>query len=404
MVIAADGLLPSIAGGRPIRENFLTFGAPLIGEEEIREVVDTLRSGWIGFGPKCLRLEEAFAGYSGAAHAVSVNSATAGLHLSLLAAGIGPGDEVITTPLTFVATTNVIEHVGARPVFADVDSKTQNIDPERIAEAVTPRTRAIMPMHMAGRPCNMDAIGEIARSHNLTVIEDAAHAVEAAWNGRKVGSISRFTVFSFYANKNLTTAEGGIVTTADGHVADRLRRLRLHGLCQNAWARFSNKGSGSYEAMEPGYNYSLTDLNASLGIHQLARVEENLRIRERHWRAYDEGLAGLPALETPAPTRPEETHARHLYTVVLRPESLTVGRLQFLAALKAEGIGSGIHYLPVHLMPFYVGKYGYKPGVFPNAERIAAGTISLPMSGKLTDQDAQDVVSAVRKIAAYYAR
>lgn len=396
--------LPAVEGGQPVRSQFLVFGAPLIGEEEIQEVVDTLRSGWIGFGPKSLRFEEEFAQYVRAKHGISVGSCTAGLHLALIASGVGPGDEVITTPLTFAATANVVEHVGARPVFVDVDRETQNIDPARIEAAITPRTRAIMPVHMAGRPCDMDAISDIADRHGLTVIEDAAHAVEAAWRGKKIGSISQFTVFSFYATKNLTTAEGGMITTNDDAAAERLRILRLHGISKDAWKRYSASGFTPYEAVEPGYKYNLTDLQSSLGLHQLRRIEANLTIRRRHWKTYDVGFADLPAVETPAPPRPEERHAGHLYTILLRPERLTIDRSQFIEALRAENIGSGIHFTPVHLHAYYRKRYGYRPGDFPNAEEIGSRTVSLPLSAKLTDQDVQDVIAAVRKVVTHYAR
>lgn len=383
---------------RSPRQEFLVFGAPLIGEEEIAEVVDTLRSGWIGFGPKSLRLEADFARYARSTQAVSVNSCTAGLHLALIAAGIRPGDEVITTPLTFVASANVIEHAGATPVFVDVDLRTQNIDPERIAAAMSPRTRAVLPVHMAGRPCDMDAIGALAEQHGLTVIEDAAHATEAAWRGRKIGSISRFTAFSFYATKNLTTAEGGMVTTNDAAAADRMRILRLHGIDKDAWKRYSGDGSESYDMVEPGFKYNMTDLQASLGLHQLARLERNLTIRERHWRTYDEAFASVPAIETPAPDRPEERHARHLYTILLDPDRLAIDRRRFIGELRARRIGSGIHFRPVHLQSYYREKYRLGPGSFPNAERIGSRTVSLPLSAKLSDDDVRDVIAAVREI------
>ncbi|HEV2954297.1 MAG TPA: DegT/DnrJ/EryC1/StrS family aminotransferase, partial [Candidatus Dormibacteraeota bacterium] len=251
-------VLPAVAGGVPVRRDFLTFGSPLIGEEEIAEVVDTLRSGWIGFGPKCVRFEESFARYVGAANAVSLSSCTAALHLALVASQIGPGDEVITTPLTFSATVNAIELVGARPVFVDVDPITHNMDPGLVELAITSQTKAILPVHMEGRPCDMDRIGRIASEHGLTVIEDAAHAVEAAWNGRKIGSISHFTAFSFYATKNLTTGEGGMLTTEDPEVADRVRMLRLHGISKDAWARYSSAGFTPYDTVAPGFKYNLT--------------------------------------------------------------------------------------------------------------------------------------------------
>jgi len=279
--------------------DFLVFGAPRIGEEEIDEVVDTLRSGWIGFGPKCVRFEEDFAAYTRANHALALNSATAALHLALLAAGVGEGDEVVTTPLTFCATANVIVHAGARPVFVDVDARTQNLDPTLVARALTPRTRAILPVHMCGWPCDMDAIASLAEQHGLAVIEDAAHATEAWYGGRKIGSLSPFTAFSFYATKNMTTAEGGMLTVRDATAHERLRMLRLHGLDKDAWKRYAPGEFMAYETVEPGYKYNMTDLQASLGLHQLARIEANLRIRQSIWQEYERAFADLEGVRTP---------------------------------------------------------------------------------------------------------
>lgn len=392
-------------GGRPVRPDFLVFGAPRIGEEEIQEVVDTLRSGWIGFGPKCVRFEEDFAAYTRATHALSVNSATAALHLALLAANVGEGDEVITTPLTFCATANVIAHVGAKPVFVDVDERTQNIDPGAIAAAVTNRTRAIMPVHMCGWPCDMDAIGDIAGRHHLTVVEDAAHAAETWYRDAKVGSISRFTAFSFYATKNMTTAEGGMLTTNDDVAWERLRTLRLHGLDKDAWKRYSPGKYVPYETIEPGFKYNMTDLQASLGLHQLARLEANLAVRQRVWRIYDEGLAGLEGVRTPEVRDGQGSrHARHLYTIRLERESLAVDRTAIAHALAAENIGTGVHFVPVHLHRWYRHALGTKRGDFPVAEAIGDSTLSLPLSAAMTDDDAHDVVAAVRKVIARYRR
>jgi dTDP-4-amino-4,6-dideoxygalactose transaminase len=392
-------------GGRPVRSDFLVFGRPLIGEEEIAEMADTLRSGWIGFGPKCLRFEEEFAAYAHAEYAVSVNSATAALHLALIAAGIGRGDEVITTPLTFVATANVITHVGAVPVFVDVDPVTQNMDPARIEPAITRRTRAILPVHMAGWPCEMGAITPIAERHGLTVIEDAAHAAETWYRKRKVGSISRFTAFSFYATKNLTTGEGGMLTTGDATVVDRLRRLRLHGLDRDAWKRYAPGGFVPYQALEPGYKYNMTDMQASLGLHQLARLEHALTVRERIWEIYDEAFADVPGITTRAlPKVRGNRHARHLYALELDPDRLSCDRTQFARALTAENIGTGIHFVPVHLHEHYRHAYGTRRGDHPHAERIGDRTLSLPLSAAMSEEDAADVVAAVTKVARHYAR
>jgi dTDP-4-amino-4,6-dideoxygalactose transaminase len=389
----------ALEGGRPVRSEFLVFGAPRIGEEEIAEVVDTLRSGWIGFGPKCLRFEQEFGEYVRTPHALSVNSATAALHLALIAAGVGEGDEVVTTPLTFCATANVVAHVGATPVFVDVDPHTQNIDPERIARAITPRTKAILPVHMCGWPCEMDDITAIAERHGIPVIEDAAHAVETWYRGRKVGGMSAFTAFSFYATKNMTTAEGGMLAIRDAAAHERLRALRLHGLDKDAWKRYTPGAFLPYETLEPGYKYNMTDLQASLGLHQLARLEENLKIRQRVWAAYDQAFAGLDGVATPGLRDTATTrHARHLYTLRLDFDALDVTRARFLEALAAENVGSGIHFVPVHLHQWYARNLGTGRGDFPHAEAIGDTTISLPMSAAMSDGDAADVVRAVTKI------
>jgi dTDP-4-amino-4,6-dideoxygalactose transaminase len=387
-------------GGRPVRPDFLVFGRPQIEEDEIREVVDTLRSGWIGFGPKCLRFEEDFAAYTRAPHALSMNSATAALHLALIDAGIGAGDEVITTPLTFCATANVIAHVGARPVFVDVDERTQNLDVSRIEAAVTGRTRAILPVHMCGWPCDMNAIADIAARHGLTVIEDAAHATETWYEGRKVGSISPYTAFSFYATKNMTTAEGGMLTVLAQPSHDRIKALRLHGLDKDAWKRYSPGGFLPYETIEPGWKYNMTDLQASLGLHQLARLEANLKVRQRVWTAYDQAFAGLDTFSTPQPRDTATTrHGRHLYTVRLVPERMGCDRMQFLQAMAAENIGTGVHFVPLHLHRWYRDHLGTKRGDFPVSEAIGDTTVSLPLAASMNDEDVQDVVAAVTKIS-----
>jgi dTDP-4-amino-4,6-dideoxygalactose transaminase len=384
------------ASPRPVRDDFLVFGAPLIGQEEIDEVVDTLRSGWIGFGPKCIAFENQFAEYVQTKYAISVGSCTAGLHLVLLVSGIGPGDEVVTTPLTFASTVNAIELVGARPVLVDVDPETQNMSPDAFAAAISPRTRAVIPVHMAGRPCDMDGITAVAARHGISVIDDAAHAVEAWSQGKKIGSRGDFSVFSFYATKNLTTAEGGMVATADPAAAERLRRLRLHGLSTEAWGRYSKDGSPSYHVVEPGYKYNMTDIQASLGLHQLNRLEQNLRVRDSLWAMYDAAFEPLDIFDLPAPTRLGDRHARHLYTVGVR-SSRAQARDELATALRSENIGTGVHFVPVHLHPYYSDKYGFREGMFPNAEHIGRTTLSLPMSAKLSERDIADVIEAVQR-------
>ncbi len=389
----------------PTRPDFLIFGAPAIGEAEIQEVVDTLRSGWLGTGPKVRRFEEDFKAYTGASHAIALNSCTAGLELSLDVAGIGAGDEVITTPMTFAATANVVVHRGARPVFVDVDRGTLNIDPGRIEAAITPRTRAILPVHLAGRPCDMTPIMEIARRRGLVVVEDAAHAIEARYQGRPVGSFGDFAAYSFYVTKNVCTGEGGMVVTNRDDWAELLRVRSLHGISKDAWKRFSAEGFQPYETLYPGYKYNMMDIQASLGIHQLARVEENLAIRERHWRRYDQAFGQMQEIELPEANLPAGTrHARHLYVILLRTERLSIGRNQFIDAMKAENVGTGIHYTALHLHKFYCETYGYRKGDFPNAEYIGERTVSLPLTPRLTDADVDSVVEAVRTVCRRYAR
>ena len=389
------------ATDRPVRDSFLVFGQPDIREAEITEVVDTLRSGWLGTGPKTKRFEAEFADYVGARHAIAVNSCTAGLHLSLLALGIGEGDEVITTPMTFASTVNVILHVGATPVLVDVEPTSQNIDPALVEAALSPHTRAIIPVHMAGRPCDMDALETLAAGSGVNIIEDAAHATESAWRGRKIGSISRLTAFSFYVTKNLVTGEGGMVTTDDDDLADDLRVRSLHGLSRDAWKRYSSSGFQPYDVVLPGWKYNMTDMQAALGLHQLARIEENLRRRAEIWLQYDEALAGVAGITTPEPFD-DGVHARHLYTILIDPS--VMDRDQFLQELHRRNIGSGVHFVAAHLHSYFRERLGHAPGDFPHAEDISARTLSLPLSSKLTDDDVRDVTQAVRSIARHQSR
>jgi dTDP-4-amino-4,6-dideoxygalactose transaminase len=381
------------SNGRP----YIVFGSPLIGEEEIAEICATLRSGWIGTGPKVRRFEELFREYVGAKHAVAVNSCTAALHLSLLVSGIGPGDEVITTPMTFCASANAILHAGARPVFVDVDPDTMNLDPAGIAAAITPRTRAILPVHLAGRPCPMDAIHALASRHGLLVIEDAAHCIEGRYRGRKVGALSRMTCFSFYVTKNMTTGEGGLVTTDDDALAAKLKMYALHGMSADAWHRFSDKGYKHYQVVFPGFKYNMTDMQASLGLHQLGRLAAQLVRRNEIWRRYDTAFADLP-VRTPAPPEPDTVHARHLYTLLVSPARCGKERDEVLQELHARGIGTGVHYTALHLHPYYRETFGYREGMFPHAEEIGASTLSLPLSAKLSDGDVDRVIGAVREV------
>lgn len=387
----------AIDGGTAVRQTYLVFGSPDIREEEIREVEATLRSGWLGTGPRVARFEEAFRDYVGARHAMALNSCTASLHLSMIAVGVKPGDEVITCPMTFASSGNAILHLGATPVFADCDRDTLCIDPAAVERCVTPRTRAILPIHFAGRPADMTRLAEIARRHELKLVEDGAHAIGAIHQGRTVGTIGDCTAFSFYVTKNVVTGEGGMVTTEDAAIADWIKVAGLHGLSRDAWKRFSDEGYRHYEVVFPGFKYNMTDIQAALGIHQLARLEAGLVRREAVWQRYREAFADLP-LRLPPEVPEGDRHARHLFVILLELEQLRLTRDEVMQALHAERIGTGVHYLPLHLHPCYRTRFGHQPGAFPNAEWIGERTLSLPFSTKLSDQDVDDVIEAVRKV------
>jgi dTDP-4-amino-4,6-dideoxygalactose transaminase len=386
-----------------MRDNFLVFGSPQIGEDEIREVVECLRSGWISTGPRVGRFQKMFSQYIGSKYALALNSCTAGLHLALLAAGLEPGDEVITTPMTFAASANAIIHAGARPVFVDIESSTANIDPEQIEKQITARTRAIIPVHLYGRPCNMDRIMDIAKKHHLIVIEDAAHAIEAVYKGKKIGTIGDITVFSFYVTKNLVTGEGGMVTTESDKYAEKVETYGLHGMSRGAWKRYSDEGFKHYQVVFPGFKYNMMDIQAAMGIHQLKRIESSLKKREDIWQRYDEAFRQLP-VQTPVAPEKDTKHARHLYTVHLKLEDLKVDRDAVQQAINAQNIGTGIHFVSLHLHPYYRDTYGYKKDDFPNSLCVSERTVSLPLSAKLTDDDVQDVIQAVSKVLDRFSR
>ncbi len=385
----------------PVRApaDFLVYGRPDLRDAEIEEVVATLKSGWIGTGPRVARFEQDFANYTGAEHAVAVGSCTAALHLSIIAAGIGPGDEVITTPLTFAATANAILHAGARPVLADVGAD-MNISVDKVASAITGKTKAILPVHFAGRPCDMDGLGQLAEDHELTLIEDCAHAIETTWRGQHAGTFGAFGCFSFYATKNVTCGEGGMVLAQDGHAADRIKRLALHGLSRDAWKRFGDEGYQHYFVEEAGYKYNLTDLQAALGIHQLARVEANLDRRKQLWTAYDAALADLPV---ECPTAEEglpanSRHARHLYPILVEAGRADESpRDTLLAGMTRQGIGVGVHYLALTEHPFYRQHLGWTPEDAPVATDVGRRCLSLPLSPAVSDQDQADVLEALRR-------
>jgi dTDP-4-amino-4,6-dideoxygalactose transaminase len=388
---------------RPVRDIYLVFGSPQILEPEIDEVVATLRSSWIGTGPKVAAFEQKFREYVGAEHALAVNSCTAALHLALVAIGLSPGDEVIVPSLTFAATANSVVHAGGRPVLADVDRRTMCLDPEDVSHRITGRTRAMIPVHFAGRACAIDALVELANRHGLRIIEDCAHAIETLHCGRHAGTVGDLGAFSFYVTKNVATGEGGMLTTANHDWASRIKMLALHGLSADAWKRFSDAGFKHYEVMEPGFKYNMMDLQASLGLHQLERVERNLARRQQIWIRYDQAFGDLPAF-LPPPEEEGTRHARHLYTLLLDIDRLRVDRDEVQAALHRQRIGTGIHYRALHLHHYYRETYRYRLGDLPSSEWISDRTLSLPLSPKLTDGDVESVIFAVSHTLEYFAR
>ncbi len=376
-----------------MRDSFLIFGSPSIGEEEIAEVVDSLRSGWIGTGPKVQRFETILSEYLDVPYCRCVSSCTAALILSMQILGVGPGDEVLVPAMTFVASANAVEHAGATPVLIDSVPGTGLIDLDAAEAAITPRTRAIMPVHLAGRPIDMDRLGSLRDRHRLLVIEDAAHALGAEWHGRRIGAFGNLAAFSFYVTKNISTIEGGALVTEDVEVAAEVERLALHGLSLGAWERFSDTGFKHYEVVRPGFKYNMTDVQASLGLHQLPRLERWIERRAELWERYDVLLAGLP-LQIPAEPEPDTRHARHLYQILLEPGA-PVTRDELLDGLTAHRIGTGVHYRGVHLHPYYRDTYGLSPPDFPVASSISERTLSLPLGPNLTEADQDDVVNAL---------
>jgi dTDP-4-amino-4,6-dideoxygalactose transaminase len=373
------------------RADFLIFGSPRIEQAEIDEVIAVMQSGWLGTGPRVAQFERDFAEYKGVANTVALNSCTAALHLSILAAGIEPGDEVITTPMTFCATANAILHAGGTPVLADIDPHTLNIDPEQIESKITARTRAILPVHFAGRPCDMDRLCEIAQQHNLKMIEDCAHAIESEYKGRKCGTFGDFGCFSFYITKNIVTGEGGMVVARREEDAARIKILGLHGMTKDAWKRFGDSGYKHYKVVECGFKYNMMDLQAAIGIHQLRRIEAYWQRRCEIWQRYNEAFADLP-IGLPADPEPGTRHAFHLYTILVDEKKTGIDRDAFLSAMTARNIGVGVHYVALTEHPFYEKTLGWKPEDCPAATRVGRQTVSLPFSAKLTDRDVEDVI------------
>ncbi|MBV9466808.1 MAG: DegT/DnrJ/EryC1/StrS aminotransferase family protein [Solirubrobacterales bacterium] len=376
-----------------MRDEFLIFGSPTIGEQEIAEVVDSLRSGWVGTGPKVQRFETMLAEYLNVAFARCVSSCTAALILSMEVMGIGPGDEVLVPAMTFVASANAVEHAGATPVLVDCVPASALIDLDAAQAAITPRTKAVMPVHMAGRPVDMERVNALRDRHGLVVIEDAAHAIGAEWGGRRIGAWGNVAAFSFYVTKNISTIEGGALVTESPEVAAEVERLALHGLSLGAWQRFSDSGFRHYEVVRPGYKYNMTDVQAALGLHQLPQLERWIERRAQLWERYDRLLAELP-LETPPLPEPGTRHARHLYQVLVGPDA-PLSRDQLLDGLSRQRIGAGVHYRGVHLHPYYRDRYGLAPEQFPVATAISERTLSLPLGPSLSDADQDDVVEAL---------
>ena len=386
-----------------MRKSFLPFSPPLIGDEEINEVVDTLREGWITTGPKVKRFEEEFAAYLGSDMALALNSGTGALHVALATLGIGPGDAVITTPMTFCSSVHVIEQVGARPILVDVEPDTLNIDPTKIEEVLKLAVRnsklevkALLPVHLYGHPCDMGAIREIARKYNLRVIEDAAHALPARFNGQMIGTIGDLTAFSFYSTKNITTAEGGMLT-GSSELIDKARIWSLHGMSRDAWNRYGNEGSWYYEVVCPGFKYNMTDIAAAMGIQQLRKLNQFQTRRKEIVSRYNEVFSHFEELQIPV-KRAGVEHAWHLYVIRLNLSRLKINRNQFIEELRKRNIGTSVHFIPIHLHPYYREKYGYKPDDFPITYREYQRIISLPLYPKMTNEDVEDVIAAVTDV------
>lgn len=379
------------------RDNFLVFGSPRIEADDIQAVTKVLESGWLGTGPKVKQFEDDFRIYTGTKYAMALNSCTAGLHLAMVVLGLQPGDEVITTPLTFCATANAVIHAGGRPVFVDIDPQTLNIDPDKIEAAITSKTKAILPVHFAGRPAAMDKIMSIAKKHNLKVVEDCAHAIETEYHGQKAGTFGDIGCFSFYVTKNIVTGEGGMVVTNNEDYADKIKMYGLHGMSRDAWKRFSDEGFKHYQVVFPGFKYNMMDIQAALGIQQLKKIDRFYNRRNETWAEYNKRLKKLPLI-LPAPFEAKTKHALHLYTVLLNTDKTKMKRDDLLNALIKENIGTGVHYTALHLHPYYKKTFGYKAGDFPQTEYIADRILSLPISAKLEQTDVDDVIFALEKI------
>lgn len=381
----------------------IPFHKPYITDEEITEVVDSLKSGWLTMGPKTVTFEEEFGKYTGARHSIALNSCTAALHLALKAIDLKPYDEVIIPTMTFTATGEVVCYFNAKPVIVDVEKDAQNIDIERIENAITPKTKAIIPVHFAGQPCDMDEIMQLARTHGLHVIEDAAHSLPAWYKNRKIGSIGDLTCFSFYATKTLATGEGGMVCTGDDEWAERIKILRLHGISKDAWKRYSGEGSWFYEVVDAGYKYNMTDIQAALGIAQLGKLEWMWEKRKEIAEKYTEAFRNSEFMETPK-VKPDRVSAWHLYVIRLNLETLSVDRARFIEELKTRGIGTSVHFIPLHKHPFYKDAFGYNSMDFPVAERLYERIISLPIYPGMRDGEVDFVIESVSDVCRKFKR
>lgn len=377
-----------------MRNEFLPFALPDLDGTELAQIREALEAGWVTTGPKVKAFEEEFARAVGAKHAVAVNSCTAAMHLALEASGLKAGDEVITTPYTFAATAEVVRYFDAKPAFVDVDPRCLNLDHNLLEPAVTPRTKAIIPVHLGGLPAEMDAVRKVADRHGLKVIEDAAHAFPAEYKGRKIGSLSEFTCFSFYATKPITTGEGGMVVTENDVWAERCRVMSLHGISHDAWKRYTQEGSWQYEIVAPGFKYNMTDVAAGMGLAQLAKAGRMWERRKEIAKQYTEAFKAVPELEVPH-DREDCWHAWHLYILRLSLDRLTIDRARFIEELKSRNIGTSVHFIPLHLHPYYQQTYGYKPEDFPMAFQEFLRVVSLPIYSRMSDRDVQDVIEAV---------
>ena len=383
-----------------MRSEFLPFSTPTIENDEIEEVLDSLKSGWITTGPKVKRFEEEFRAYVGAPFAVPLSSATAGLHLVMLSLGLGPEDEVITTPMTFAATVSMIVRTGAKPVLADIEQGTLNIDVEKAREKITERTKAIIPVHFAGQPCDMDAIFTLAKEFGLRVVEDAAHAVGTEYKGNRIGSLDSISVFSFHPIKNITTGEGGMVCTRDESLAEEISLMKFHGMSREAWKRYGSSGTPNYDILMPGFKYNMMDIQAALGIHQLRKLDAFIAKRTEIARFYNEAFAEVEELKLPELVSYEHRHAWHLYTPLIRVERLSIDRDRFMEELKKDNIGTGLHFKAVHHHPYYRETLNIGPGELPNADYASDRILSLPLFPRMTMEDATDVVEAVKTVIA----